>query len=68
MCDGGLTDDGRQIGYCATCDIRACAVGHGPGGPVSCAHCANDACDRLERFFAHATDARSVLDEIRTTL
>jgi hypothetical protein len=65
MCDGCLVDNGRQIGYCAICEIRACGVGR---GVTNCAHCADYACGRLEGFFAHATDARSVLDAIRDSL
>jgi hypothetical protein len=70
MCDGCLADGGRQIAYCAMCEIRACATGRGLGGPppLNCAHCADYACQKLEGFFAHATDARAVLDEIRASL
>jgi hypothetical protein len=70
MCDGCLAADGRQIAYCATCEIRACAMGRGLGGPppLNCAHCADYACEKLEGFFAHATEARSILDEIRGSL
>ena len=68
-CDGCLADDGRQIPYCATCEIRACAVGR---GIANCAHCAayalGDACDKLETFFSHASEARSVLDKIYQSL
>jgi hypothetical protein len=65
MCDGCLTESGRQIGYCATCEIRACGVAR---GVVNCPHCADYACDKLESFFAQATEARPVLDEIRASL
>jgi hypothetical protein len=65
MCDGCLVEDGRQIGYCTICEIRACGVER---CLTNCAHCADYACEKLEGFFAHATDARSVLDEIRASL
>jgi predicted small metal-binding protein len=65
MCDGCLADDGRQIRYCATCEIRACAMER---SVVNCAHCTEYACEKLEGFFAHATEACSVLDEIRQSL
>jgi hypothetical protein len=65
MCDGCLTESGRQIGYCATCEIRACGMAR---GMVNCAHCADYACDKIESFFAQATEARPVLDEIRASL
>jgi hypothetical protein len=65
MCNGCLVDEGRQIGYCATCEIRACAVER---GVANCAHCDDYACEKLEGFFAHATEARSTLDEIRASV
>jgi hypothetical protein len=65
MCDGCLANQGRQIGYCAVCEIRACGVER---GVINCAHCADYACEKLEGFFAQATDARPVLDGIRSSL
>lgn len=65
MCDGCLGDQARQIGYCATCAIRACGVER---GVANCAHCPDYTCEQLEGFFARATDARSVLDAIRQSL
>jgi hypothetical protein len=65
-CDGCLTDDGRQIGYCATCKIRACAIER---SIPNCAHCADYACENLQAFFSsQAPEARSLLDEIRASL
>jgi hypothetical protein len=65
MCDGCLTEEGRQIPYCATCEIRACAVAR---GVANCAHCADYACERLESIFSHSEEARVLLDEIRASL
>lgn len=70
MCDGCLTESGRQIAYCATCEIRACGVER---GVVNCAHCADyvhdgAVCEKLEGFFTQVSDARRVLDEIRASL
>jgi hypothetical protein len=65
MCDGCLTESGRQIGSCATCEIRACAVAR---GMPNCARCADYPCDKLASFLAHETEARSLLDEIRASL
>ncbi len=64
-CDGCLGETGRKIGYCATCEIRACGVER---GVVNCAHCDDYACETLTGFFAHAEQARAVLDEIRRGL
>lgn len=65
MCDGCLTETGRQVGYCSTCEIRACNLER---GVVNCAHCADYACQKLEAFFGEAAVARPMLDEIRASL
>ena len=65
MCDGCLTDDGRQISYCAQCKIRACAVER---GVVNCAHCEDYACELLDEIFGHSDEARQTLDGIRAGL
>ena len=59
MCDGCLADSGRQIGYCAVCEIRTCGVAR---SIANCAHCTDYACEKLMGFFERATDARTVLD------
>lgn len=61
-CDGCLTNDGRQIGYCATCEIRACAIER---GIANCAYCGEYACETLEGILTRAAGARAVLEEIR---
>ena len=66
LCDGCPgTNGGRRIGYCATCEIRACALER---GVANCAHCADYTCAKLEGFFAQAAGARTVLDDIRAGL
>lgn len=66
LCDGCLgTNGGRRIGYCATCQIRACALGR---GVANCACCADYACAELDGFLAHAVNARAVLDDIHSRL
>jgi hypothetical protein len=65
MCDGCLTDTGRQIGYCATCEIRSCATAR---DVANCAYCADYACDKLETIFSHSAEARALLDEIHASL
>jgi hypothetical protein len=62
QCDGCLAENGRQIGYCATCEIRACGAGR---GVVNCAHCADYACETLEGFLGQVPEARETLEEIR---
>ena len=66
VCDGCVGHNGGRLsGYCLECNIRACGVER---GVVNCAHCADYACEKLEGFFGQASDARTVLDEIRRGL
>jgi hypothetical protein len=66
LCDGCPADiGGRLSGYCATCEIRACAIERGVS---TCAHCADYACAKLEGFLAQAPEARKTLDAIRQAL
>ena len=64
ICDGCL-DGGRKCSHCADCEIRTCGVER---GVVSCAYCPEYACEKLERFFGFAPDARAVLDQVRRSL
>jgi hypothetical protein len=64
ICDGCLSD-GRKCSHCAECEIRACGVAR---GVANCAHCADYACEKLEKFFGFVPGARGVLDEIRHSL
>ncbi len=65
MCDGCLPTGGRKIGYCAMCEIRACAVAK---KLENCAHCADYACEKLTAFLGLATQAKPVLDAIHASL
>ncbi|MGD8399129.1 MAG: DUF3795 domain-containing protein [Anaerolineae bacterium] len=65
MCDGCLAEGDRLCGYCAACDVRACAVAL---GVANCAHCDDYACHKLEGFWAMAPKARATLDGIRAGL
>ena len=65
VCDGCLAEDRRRCGHCAECDVRACGVSR---GVANCSHCTDYGCEKLERFFGFAPDARRVLDEIRQGL
>ncbi|MEW5825709.1 MAG: DUF3795 domain-containing protein [Candidatus Bipolaricaulota bacterium] len=64
-CDGCLPERGAKIGYCATCEIRACAVAR---RLENCAHCADYACEKLTAFFQMAKKAKPVLDAIHVSL
>ncbi len=65
MCDGCLPAKGRKIGYCSTCEIRACAIAK---KLENCAHCADYACEKLTAFFNMATKAKPVLDAVHASL
>jgi hypothetical protein len=64
ICDGCL-GDGRRIGYCRTCEVRACAIAR---GLENCAHCADYGCEKLLVCFEHSAETKDVLDEIRRRL
>jgi len=66
-CDGCLTESGRQIGYCAMCEIRKCAQER---RVENCAHCDDYACETLVAFFGQSSDskAKATLDEIRAQI
>jgi len=61
-CDGCLGKTGRKFSHCLECEMRVCGMER---GVENCAHCADYACEKLERFFGFAPDARIVLDGIR---
>jgi hypothetical protein len=66
LCDGCLAgEDARLAGYCAVCEIRACGAER---RVANCAHCNDYACEKLEGFFIHASDAQAVLEGIRSGL
>lgn len=64
ICDGCL-GDGRRIGYCRTCAVRACAIAR---GLENCAHCADYGCEKLVVCFEHSAETKAVLDEVRQGL
>lgn len=63
-CHGCFATDGVQIGHCAECEIRACAVA-GKKLP-NCAACREfSSCSKLSAFLANAAEARKNLEELR---
>ncbi|MBN1313867.1 MAG: DUF3795 domain-containing protein [Anaerolineales bacterium] len=64
-CDGCLGETGLKIGYCFSCEVRACGVQR---NVRNCAFCDEYACEKLEGFFGMAPNARTTLDQIRATL
>jgi hypothetical protein len=64
-CDGCLATDGRLIGFCSDCDIRNCGF---EKELENCAHCEEYGCEKLNKMFDQASEARKNLDEIRGNL
>jgi len=62
ICDGCIASTGRHCGHWHECDIRICGADR---AVTNCAHCADFACDKLERFFGFVPDARRVLEDVR---
>jgi len=61
VCDGCL-GEGRRIGYCRTCEVRACAIER---GLENCARCNLYACQKLVACFEDSPECKDVLDEIQ---
>jgi len=60
-CDG-CTSTGVHFDYCSNCEIRKCGMSRGLS---TCAGCDEYACEKLEKFFDTAPQARGNLDRIR---
>jgi hypothetical protein len=63
-CHGCMATDGVQVGHCADCEIRACAVA---GKKLStCAGCGEfSSCGKLAAFFPQAPGAKENLEALR---
>jgi hypothetical protein len=64
-CDGCISEKGRHIGYCNICEIRKCGQGK---KIINCAYCNEYACDKLNKFFEMAPDAKKTLESIKNNL
>ena len=61
-CDGCKTPSGRLYTGCRTCEIRTCAR---EKGCITCAHCTEYPCGKLQRLFESDPSAKLHLDDIR---
>ena len=61
-CHGCLATDGLQIGHCAECEIRLCALGK---GYATCAACPDFLGAKAEAFVAQVPEARANLESLR---
>jgi len=62
-CHGCLATDGVQIGHCADCGMRKCALSKSMATCASCGEYA--ACQQLGDFFKAAPEAKKNLDAMR---
>jgi hypothetical protein len=65
ICDGCPGAEGRKCGHWSECEIRACAIER---DVLTCGHCTDYACEKLEGFFGFVPEARKTLDEVRGSL
>lgn len=61
-CTGCHSTSGVQIGNCAECGVRLCAIGK---GYKTCAECPDYGCAKLSEFLKNAPDAKKRLDALR---
>lgn len=61
-CHGCHAVDGVQIGHCAQCGVRLCAVGKGHD---TCAACADFGCATMKSFVDQIPEARARLESLR---
>ena len=61
-CDGCHLADGRLIGHCRVCGIRACGIDKKVS---TCADCLEYACEQLKLFHSIAPHAGRMLEKLR---
>ncbi len=64
-CDGCTSGSERIFNYPRVCEIRACGIKR---GLQNCARCPDYACEKLDKFFGIAPQAKKVLEDIRKTI
>ena len=60
-CDGCLSDGGKLIAYCQTCEIRKCCSEKGLN---NCAVCDEQPCEKLIKFYEFSPDAKASFDAL----
>lgn len=61
-CDGCVNLEGKHVGYCSVCEVRACAI---EKKVKNCAHCSGYICETLGGFLDMVPQAKEMLEEIR---
>jgi len=62
-CDGCLSNKGRLIGYCKTCEIRKCCV---KKGIENCSLCGDQPCENLIKFHEFSPCAKECYEHLCT--
>ena len=60
-CDGCLSDSGKLLGYCQSCEIRECCRAK---GVENCAFCDKQPCEKLVKFHKFSTEAKASFDNL----
>lgn len=63
ICEGCLSDGENLFSYTKVCEIRKCGK---EKAVLNCAHCSDYICEKLEKFFQMAPEAKKRLEEIRS--
>lgn len=61
-CDGCLTEGGRQIGYCRTCEIKKCCSERGLS---NCTVCHEQQCERIISFHNFSPEAKACFEALK---
>jgi hypothetical protein len=64
-CEGCTSDGDTHFTYCKVCEIRSCGVQR---GVENCALCDAYICEKLDKFFQMAPDAKTRLDKVKQAL
>ena len=60
-CDGCISEGGKLIGYCQTCEIRKCGL---EKDLENCAVCDEQPCEKLIKFHKFSPDAKAMFDTL----
>jgi hypothetical protein len=64
ICNGCLSEQ-KKIGYCDSCEVRACAIEH---EAENCAYCPDYGCETISKFWEMAPKAKETLEDIRANI
>jgi len=64
-CDGCLSDEGKLIGYCQTCEIRKCCC---EKGLDNCALCNDQPCEKLIKLHDFSPDAKASFETLKNEI